>query len=228
MNQKENNQEAGCGCGTADIAINLCPHCNSKGIELSAVTLKAHLRKEKFQTMSSSKDDFNFCTTPKCDTVYYSNDGEETFSQADVRSKVAIKNDDLKTPLCYCKKLLKQNVLDMIKNKEEDIPTKISKIISEGKTFCEKANPRGTCCPEEITKFLADYGIDYGDSTSPTCGDGGSCGTSTDVKEESPCCGEKKEEVKESSCCDDTKPEKKSACCDDNKKELKETTSCCS
>jgi len=215
MNQKENTKTSGCGCGSADIAINVCPHCNSEGIELSAITLKAHLNKEKYQTMSSSKDDFNFCTTPKCDTVYYSNDGEETFSQADVRTKVAIKNDDLKTPLCYCKKLLKQNVLDMIKNKEEDIPTKISKIISEGKTFCEKANPRGTCCPEEITKFLADYGIDYGDSKSPTCGDGVSCGTSTQLNEESSCCG-------------DSKPETTSACCDDNKEKSKETASCCS
>ena len=209
MNTKENNKKEDCGCATSDESLVLCPHCNTKGLDVQGVTIKAQLKKEKFETMTSSKDDFNFCTTPKCDTVYYSNDGKETFAQADIKSKITSKNDDPKTPLCYCKKLLKENVIEMINNKEEDIPTKIKNIVSEGKTFCEKSNPRGTCCTEDMARFLADYGLDYNSAKSSSCGDSSSqesssCGTNTEVKEKTSCCGDEKTEEKaesKSSCC---------------------------
>ena len=57
-----------------------------------------------------------------------------------------------KTPLCYCKKLLKEQIL---------------KMIEEGKTFCEKSNPKGTCCTEDITDFLAEYGINFNEIKKP-------------------------------------------------------------
>lgn len=198
---KENNKKEDCGCATSDEAINLCPNCNSKGIDVKAVTVKSQLKKEKRETMNSSIDDFNFCTTPKCDTVYYSNDGKETFGQADIKSKIASKNDDPKTPLCYCKKLLKENVVEMINSKEENIPGKIKAILSAGKTFCEKSNPRGTCCTEDVTRFLADYGIDY-TSGGSSCSEENSCGTNDKVqKEKSACCGSTGTKEKESACC---------------------------
>lgn len=174
----ENNTQS-CGCATTNTSTHLCPTCNSVGTKISSITLKAQLKKEKYETLNSSKDDFNFCNTPKCNAVYYSNDGKEVFNQDEVRNKIAIKNDDLKTPLCYCKKLLKQNVLEMIQNKEENIPAKIKKIISSGKSFCEKSNPKGACCPDEITSFLADYGINYNHDKINTNNESSSCGTSS-------------------------------------------------
>lgn len=72
--------------------------------------------------------------------------------------------------------------------------------------FCEKSNPRGTCCTEDLTRFLADYGMKYNVGES-SCGDSstdGSCGnTSQVVKKNSSCCENIKTETKEisSSCC---------------------------
>lgn len=169
-----------CGCGSAKQALSTCPTCNSKGTIVEGVTIKSQLKKEIFEKIQQSKDDFNFCNTPKCNTVYYSNDRKEFYNQEDIKSKVAVKNNDLKTPLCYCKKLLKQNVIDMINNKEENIAQKVKDIVSGGKHFCEKANPRGVCCTEDIISFLADYGVDYNKSDENS-----SCG---EIKENSSCC----------------------------------------
>jgi len=184
INFTDKKESSSCGCVTPIETVNRCPNCNSKGTVVSGITIKAQLKKEKFENLTTSKDNFNFCNTPKCNTVYYSNDGTEFYNQEDVKLKVAVKNDDPQTPLCYCKRLLKQNVIDMINNKEENIAEKVFEIVSSGKSVCEKANPRGVCCTEDVTNFLADYGIDYGRASS--CGDS-SCGTSSSSKESS-CC----------------------------------------
>lgn len=152
-------QTSNCECSVTTSATKNCPICNSQGLSVKEITLKSQLKKEYFNELKSSKDSFNFCSNPKCDTVYYSNDGSETFHQNDVKSKVTIKNDDSKTPLCYCRKLLKENVLQMIANNEKNIYDKVKSIIAEGKSFCEKSNPKGVCCTEDIKTFLTANGV---------------------------------------------------------------------
>ena len=162
-----NKESESCGCATQEVVSVLCPHCNKNGSNVDAVTVKAQLKKEARNSMRLDMDEFNFCTNPKCDTVYYSNDGSETFAQADIKSKVTIKNDDPKTPLCYCRKLLKESVIEMIENKEPNIAQKVKAIIADGKSVCEKSNPKGTCCTDDITSFLAEYGIDFNETKRP-------------------------------------------------------------
>jgi hypothetical protein len=163
-----NNQESSsCGCATQDTVAVSCPYCNKNGSNVDAITVKSQLKKEVRNSMHLDMDEFNFCTNPECDTVYYSNDGSETFAQADIKSKITIKNDDPKTPLCYCRKLLKENVIEMIENNEPDIAKKVKAIISDGKSFCEKSNPKGTCCTDDITSFLKEYGIDFNETKKP-------------------------------------------------------------
>jgi len=150
-----------CGCSTESKAPSVCPECHKAGIKVKAVTIRSQLKKEPLGNMRASADAFSFCTEPGCDTVYYADNGKEAFGQADVKSKVALKNDDPRTPLCYCKKLLKKDVLQMIENREPGIAAKVRTIISEGKSFCEKSNPRGVCCTEDVKAYLSDRGISW-------------------------------------------------------------------
>ncbi len=153
--------ESACECAPQSPVQASCPYCNLKGRNVDAVTIKSQLKKEVRNSMLLGLDLFNFCSNPDCDTVYYSNDKSESFSQKDIKSKVTIKNDDPKTPLCYCRKLLKENVREMIENRESHIVQKVKEIIADGKSFCEKSNPKGICCTEDITSFLAEYDIHY-------------------------------------------------------------------
>ncbi len=95
-------ETASCGCAAQEETTQICPHCGKSGSNVDAITIKSQLKKEARDSMKLGLDAFNFYSNPKCDTVYYSNDGSETFSQSDVKSKITIKNDDPKTPLCYC------------------------------------------------------------------------------------------------------------------------------
>jgi uncharacterized protein with NRDE domain len=150
-----------CGCSTYANSNTVCPNCNRQGININGITIKSQLKKELFNEMKSSIDNFNFCTNAKCDTVYYSCDSNEIFFQKDIKSKVTIKNDNPKTPLCYCRKLLKENVIKMINDGKEDIAAKVKSILSEGKSFCEKSNPKGVCCTEDIKDFLSQFDISW-------------------------------------------------------------------
>lgn len=161
-------ETASCGCATQEEVSHICPHCGKSGSNVDAITVKSQLKKEARANMKLGLDAFNFCSNTKCDTVYYSDDGSEIFSQSDVKSKITIKNDDPKTPLCYCRKLLKENVIKMIKNSEPDIAKKVKAIVSEGKSFCEKSNPKGRCCTEDIASFLKEYGIDFNETKKVT------------------------------------------------------------
>ncbi|NOQ32351.1 MAG: hypothetical protein GQ570_14675 [Helicobacteraceae bacterium] len=159
------NQESNsCRCATQETVAVTCPHCNQNGNNVDSVTIKAQLKKEKRLSMHLDLNEFNFCSNPSCDTVYYSNDRSETFVQVDIKSKITVKNDDVKTPLCYCRKLLKERVIGMIENNEFNIAQKVKAIISDGKSFCEKSNPKGTCCTDDITSFLAEYGINFNEN----------------------------------------------------------------
>jgi hypothetical protein len=154
------NESVSCECSVSTNSTNLCPNCNEIGLRVKEITIKSQLKKEYFSDLKSLSNEFNFCNSPKCDTVYYSNDGSEVFNQSQIKSKVTIKNDNPKTPLCYCQKLLKERVLKMIEDNESDIHVKVKSIIADGKSFCEKSNPRGICCSEDVKTFLIDNGID--------------------------------------------------------------------
>ncbi|WP_345974909.1 hypothetical protein [Sulfurimonas sp. HSL3-7] len=157
----DKKESPSCGCATQVNAASVCPQCHQKGSKVEAVTVQSQLKKEPLSNMHSTRDAFNFCTNPVCDTVYYADDGSESFGQKEIKSKVTLKNDDPKTPLCYCKKLLKGDVLAMIEKGEPDIAEKVKAIIANGKSFCEKSNPKGTCCTDDVKNFLAGFGISW-------------------------------------------------------------------
>lgn len=154
--------ENGCGCSAGMKADSACPTCQKYGLKVSEVTIRSQVKKETLNSLQGDLDRFHFCTNPVCDTVYYDNK-RKTIAQSEIKSKVTLKNDDESTPLCYCKKLLKRDFYDMLENKEPDIAKKIREIISEGKSFCEKSNPKGVCCTEDIKVFLARHGILWDD-----------------------------------------------------------------
>lgn len=150
------SQTASCGCSAASKAAHVCPNCGKYGITVSDITIKSQLKKEHLEALAY-RSGFNFCKNQGCDTVYYKEG--LSFSQSDVRNKVTVKNDDPLTPLCYCQKLLKKDFFEMLKAGEENIPAKIREIIASGKSFCEKSNPKGVCCMEDVKTFVESHGL---------------------------------------------------------------------
>ncbi len=139
-----------------------CPECGKAGKNVKSVTIKAQLLKERREAMVSDMEAFHFCTTPGCKIVYYSKDGNECFGEGDIKTKVTIKNDDPSTPLCYCHKYKKSDALEDMKQLDpKALVKKIKGIISQDKSFCQKANPKGSCCTADIKNWLAERNIPW-------------------------------------------------------------------
>lgn len=181
-------------CSATEDALTKCPSCSNRGIKVNSDTIRKHLKKDIYVTVKSNKDDFNFCISPHCNTVYYANESREIFSQEEVKHKIAAKNQDLDTPLCYCKRLTKQDAIDIIESGEEDVSQKILDEIGDS-CKCSKTNPKGVSCVEDISNFLTPYRIEFDTS-----------------KSNSSCCGT--EEESNRSCCDTQ--EDSSSCCTPN------------
>lgn len=161
--------ETGCGCSVSSSATASCPSCGTIGRKVSALTIQSQFKKETLSQYASHNDKFNFCTNPTCPFVYYDNSGSIVIHQNEIKSKVTIKNDDPSTPLCYCKKLLKSDFNKMVEESESDIANKIKTIINEGKSFCEKSNPKGVCCTEDVKAFLVKRGLLWEEVASEGC-----------------------------------------------------------
>jgi len=143
-----------------NITIPSCPACKKSGKKVSETTIKAQLKKEKRETVEDITDAFCFCTNPSCSVVYYSDSTDTLFYETDIKSKVTIKNDDPSTPLCYCHKYKKADAIEDMKNlSSKELVKKIKAIISQDKSFCQKSNPKGSCCTQDIKDFLASHEI---------------------------------------------------------------------
>jgi hypothetical protein len=163
--------QSGCGCSSSAGAGTPCPACGTYGRKISALTAKSQLKKEVASFYSDRLDSLNFCTNPSCSFVYYDDSGSALIHQDEIKSKVTLKNNDLATPLCYCQKLLKKDFYAMVAAGEENIAAKLKAIIASGKSFCEKSNPKGVCCTEDVKAFVESHGITWEDS----CSSGGCC-----------------------------------------------------
>lgn len=166
-NHIETTTTQSCDCIPAEDAQVVCPNCGLEGTKVSDITINSQIKEERLNTLVSKKNLFNFCSAAKCPVVYYSNDQKEMIKQEEVKNRVSIKDENLDTPLCYCRNLTKRDVIKMIRDdKEEDIAGKIKYMLFNGPCHCEQTNPRGVSCTEDLTIFLLQYGIVYDKNTS--------------------------------------------------------------
>jgi len=89
--------------------------------------------------------------------VYYSDKGQR-FTASDLINRVTCKDPSPETPLCYCFKISKQDALDeMNATGRSTVLSSIREQMDSKGCFCEKSNPRGACCLEEVTAWLASH-----------------------------------------------------------------------
>jgi len=165
----ETRGDAACGCPTALPAVSHCPGCGLAGRKVSAVTVASQLKKEVLPRYADRAETFNFCTNPACPHVYYDDSGAVAIGQEALRTRVTIKDDAPSTPLCYCKKLLKSDFYKMLEEGVPDVAGAVKAIIGSGKSFCEKSNPKGVCCTEDVRVFLSRHGLAWDDAGAGGC-----------------------------------------------------------
>lgn len=125
-------------------AVNACPECGKIGKLVGGQTVKAMLS-VSLRRVQDTK--YLFCRTQTCPVVYFSDDGEQTFTVEQVREQVYQKEPETADVfICYC---FRHTVGELRAASPEDrtaILDNINTGINAGQCACDLRNPQGSCC----------------------------------------------------------------------------------
>ena len=140
-----------------------CPSCGKKGKPVAVVTVKSLVRNHTRVPASVS---YEFCRTPDCDVVYFSD--QAVFTKPDVKVRVGVKETADPVPLCYCFDYSREDVRRDIETAGMTrILDDIKAEIQGGFCACEVKNPSGACCLGDITRAIQEA-KKYATTTVPT------------------------------------------------------------
>lgn len=130
-----------------------CPLCNNEANKVSTQTLKALLKNETKETLTSLEG-FHYCKTSPCKAVYFRSD--EILTQEDVSVSVGLKNSALVKNYCYCFGWTQNKIEDdIIKTRTSNAINDIKSKMSSIGCSCETKNPSGKCCMADVKELVA-------------------------------------------------------------------------
>jgi hypothetical protein len=125
-------------------ATNACPVCREKGKPVQRQTVKALLSVSLREVQGV---EYLFCKTQTCPVVYFSPDGEQTFTAEQVRERVYQKEPDAEEVfVCYCFRHTVGDIRAASSETRAAIVDDINTGINAEQCACDLRNPQGSCC----------------------------------------------------------------------------------
>jgi len=129
----------------------VCPVCKKAGVGVDKITVANHA-KESCWPLGDAK--YSICENPDCDVVYFTTLKGRVLKKDDVKTRVTFKEKESPRPLCYCKQVTEEDVLEAIRKgaktfEEVRVATGIG-----GGGHCEITNPAGRCCSRNYRPFI--------------------------------------------------------------------------
>ena len=125
-------------------AVNACPECGKTGKPVQGQTVKAML---SVSLRSVQDTDYLFCRTQICPVVYFTVDGEQTFTVEQVREHVYQKEPEAEDVfVCYCFRYTLGSIRAALPEDRTAIVDEINTGINAGQCACDLRNPQGSCC----------------------------------------------------------------------------------
>ncbi len=132
--------------------VSACPVCDARGKPVPGQTIKALLAVTLRHVGSG---DYLFCRTPTCPVVYFSSDGDQTFTAGQVRERVYQKEPEADDVLiCYCFQHRLGDVRNGTAEAQKAIVDNINAGIQVGQCACDLRNPQGSCCLGNVQALL--------------------------------------------------------------------------
>lgn len=144
---------------------NTCPACSMKGKRVQGQTVKALL---SVSLREVQKVEYLFCKTQNCPVVYFSSDGGQIFTVAQVRETVYQKepnNDNVFA--CYCFRHKVGDIRSASPEARTAIVDNINTGISAGQCACDLRNPQGSCCLGNVRELIKDMNMGRSEITTP-------------------------------------------------------------
>lgn len=157
---------------TPPVTPSSCPACQNAGQPVDRITPQ-HTLKRPFREEITDDGHYQFCENPDCDTVYFSDNGQQSFATEQLINRVTCKDPSPETPLCYCYKISKGDALNEYRESQQStVLATIMQKMAEKACFCDKSNPRGACCTTDIKNWLKGQGIAQSESEPTESGSG--------------------------------------------------------
>jgi len=133
-------------------AVNTCPECGKVGKPIQGQTIKALLSLSLRQVQNTK---YLFCRTQTCPVVYFSTDGEQTFTVEEVRERVYQKEPEAQDVfVCYCFNHTIGELRAASSNVRIAIVDDINIGINAGQCACDLRNPQGSCCLGNVRNLI--------------------------------------------------------------------------
>lgn len=121
-----------------------CPVCGERGKLVQGQTVKALL---SVSLREVQEVEYLFCKTRTCPVVYFSPNGEQTFTVEQVRELVYQKEPDHEEVfVCYCFRYTVGELRAASSESRMAIVEDINRGINAGQCACDLRNPQGSCC----------------------------------------------------------------------------------
>ncbi|MBC8335538.1 MAG: hypothetical protein ISR59_09165 [Anaerolineales bacterium] len=156
-----------CGCSISEDTINGGGKSKGQGLSGACPTNGVIGKKVDTQTVKAilalplnllTSDAYRFCADPDCSTVYYSEDGQQLFDEADLRERVYQKHaDDKEISICYCFRHTVGNIgSEIAESGKSTVVAEITAGIKAGQCACDIRNPQGDCCLGNVRALVKD------------------------------------------------------------------------
>lgn len=131
---------------------NACNVCGEKGKPVQGQTIKALLAVSLREVQNI---EYLFCKTQTCPVVYFSRDGEQTFTADQVRERVYQKEPDAEdVSICYCFRHTVGDVRTASPETRAAIVDDINTGINTEHCACDLRNPQGSCCLGNVRSLI--------------------------------------------------------------------------
>jgi hypothetical protein len=132
--------------------MNACPKCGKTGKPIQGQTVKSLLSISLRQVQDVK---YLFCRTQTCPVVYFSTDGEQTFTVEQVRERVYQKEPEAEEVLmCYCFRHTVRELRAAPLEERNAIVDNINTGINAGQCACDLRNPQGSCCLGNVRSMI--------------------------------------------------------------------------
>lgn len=143
-----NGNDASCSSvSTAEVKKTaVCPSCSQKGKKVDTQTVKAMLQVSLKAIHPTAE--YRFCKTSDCHITYFTTDGEQVFTEAELRVPVHQKHPDVDdVPVCYCFHHSPGSIREAFQsNSRSQAISDITEGIQAEQCACDIRNPQGSCC----------------------------------------------------------------------------------
>jgi hypothetical protein len=130
-----------------------CPHCAHRGRAVDTQTVKAMLAVSLYAMRPTH---YYFCQSEDCPIVYFGGDGQQSFTEAELRERVYQKHpQDDELLICYCFNHTLGSIREEWRQRgQSSVIEAITAGTQSDQCACDIRNPQGSCCLGNVRRFV--------------------------------------------------------------------------